>query len=903
METRQVLSKKENKTSRRRETEWECLPDGFRCRTHFEVVVKSTHIQKEVKDIRRLPSPLIQRNRRQEENVNERAVLHPNRLKHSPYVCPGIPDSEPAFRQNVDFDKKMANCGGELADSLSNNGKESFREVRQQNHCNNSSNSNNLNRNFIFPNEDDLISYENLDRLSPQSKKLKHDQFLSRNDQGAATENKDILLGDNLICSQTTYRTKKIQNKSLDQSFECQKEDLKHFDDFNLDKEGGHNTQNLVPCDKDVAFLKNKTCNHSQLSPNVNGSFSISDAGDMGRGDFLRQEVHSRDNQYYGQYFYPEQMKPHRNSDIESPYKISDEETMLCKFNKGSSTDIHKNQTVAFEDASIYFKSKLSPKCQNETGIFYPNENIGIKQNNSERFSSSEVNNVIFESRSNDVDKRFGIHPCTIGPFSNSYSFNSTNGCEFSSNRSSFKGFANDSDDTLSDGDLINSVFKVHSNETKPQKNLPSNTISCLSSHQTGTITKNKDVLKMPLEKRMSPTAIDTELSWGEVRNKISESEISSAMVKRTVTPRTDSESNENARRKVSVGDLVEYFENLNFSCRDRKDKADDKRLVQIHFVYEEKNEKTNDQKEEEKVENYPENDVRKNKPSELEELQNHFVADGENQWTFSMMSDSKEDAEKEDLCKISNCTDIALPSKSLKASTEDSPSEPRSRRNGSPSPVEDILSESGAHERHFQLNDKQWRTLNSSKETFSTKAKSNAMTLKRTNSMPDFSKAKSFHSPRNMSNEGDLQIRLTGASCDQKDDKAVLNSKDTKKVNILKAQLSVQETEVQNTPKSTSDERTEVLDTPHSEAVSAKRVVSVRQRKVSLADFPLENPLEKLTKSTHPDMRKGLREAEGVRSTRRIFFIIKRSTFIAFSILMVLLLLVSEWIDLKPSR
>ncbi|GFT19498.1 hypothetical protein TNCV_2533941 [Trichonephila clavipes] len=900
METRQVLSKKENKTSRRRETEWERLPDGFRCRTHFEVVVKSTHIQKEVKDIRRLPSPLIQRNRRQEENdafANERASLHANRLKYSPYLCPGIPDSDsttPAFRQSGDFDEKMANCGGELADPLSNNGKESFGEVRQQNHCNNSSNSNNLNHNFIFPNEHDLISYENRDRLSLQSKKSKHDQFLSRNDQGAATENKDILLGDNLICSQTINR--KIQNKPLDhQSFECQKEDLKHFDGFNLDKESGHNTQNLVPCDKDVAFLKKKTYNPSQLSPNVNGSFSISDAGHMGSGDFLRQEVHSRDNQYYGPYFYPEQVKPHRNPDNEIPYKISDEETTLCKINKRSSTDIKKNQTVAFEGATIYFKSnnsKLSSKCQNETGIFSPNENIGIKQNNSERFSSSEVNNVIFESGSNDVDKRFGIYPSIIEPFSNSYSFNSSNGCEFSSNHSSFKGFVNDSDNILSDEDLINTVLKVNSNETKPLNNLSSNAISCLLSHQNGTISKNKNVLEMPLEKRTSSTAIDTELSWDEVRKKTSASEVTTATVKRTITPRTDSESNENARRKVSVGDLVEYFENLNSSCRYRKDK----RFVQIHFVYEEKN----DKKEEEKVENYPKNDVRKNKPSELEESQNHFVTDGENQWKFLVISDSKGDAEKEDLCKISNRTNIVLPSKSLKSSTEDSTSEPRSRRNGSPSPAKDILSESGAQERHFELNDKQWRIF-SSKEPFSTKAKSNEMAVKRTNSMPDFYKAKNFHSPRNIANEGDLQIRLTGKS--QASDKTVLDSKEAKKVNILKAQLSVQETEVHNTPKSTSEERAELLDVPHSEAVSAKRAVSVRQRKASLTDFPLENPLEKLTKSTHPDMRKGLREAEGVRSTRRIFFIIKRSIFIAFTILMVLLILVSEWIDIKPSR
>ncbi|GFQ97526.1 hypothetical protein TNCT_508711 [Trichonephila clavata] len=911
METRQVLSKKENKTSRRRETEWECLADGFRCRTQFEVVVKSTHIQKEVKDIRRLPSPLIQRNGKEEENeafINEQATIHslrPNHLKHSPHLCPGIPDrkhTQPVFRQNGDSDKMTLKWGGEFAGPLSDKGKERFGEVRQQKHCNNS---NYLNHNLKFSNEDDIISNENLRRLSPQSKKCKHDQSSSRNDvetsnQRSATGNKDPLLDDNLICSKT------IQNKSLGhQSFECQKEDLKHCGGYNLDKESGHSAKKLATYDRDGAFLKKETFNQFKLSPNHNGLFSISDAYDMGRGDFLRQDIHCRDNPHYGQCFDPEQVKPHQSSDFENPYKISDEETMFCKYNKRNSTDIHKNQTAAYFENASTPKSKnsiLTSKGQNETGIFSPNEKIGIKQSNSERFSSFEVGNVIFESGLNNADKCFGIHPSFIEPFSKSYneasSFHSMNGCKFSSNRSSFKDFTNASDDILSDGDLRNAVFRVHSDETtKPQKNLPSKTISCLS-HQNGTVTKRKNVLALALEKRTPSNAFDTELSWNkEGEKKISTSEITTTMVERTITPRTELESNEYAQRNISVGDLVEYFENLNSSCRDRKDKAEDKRLVQIHFVYEEKNDKADNQDDEERAESYSVNEDGKNKPLELKELQNHFVTDGKNQWKYSVMSDSKEN-----LSKISDGTmdykKFALPSESQKATTEHSTSETHSGRIGFPSPDEDILSESRAQERHFKLNDKQWGIFGSSREPCPT----NAIVLQRTNSMPDFSKTKNLHSPRNVSNEEDLQTSIPGVSCDQENDKTLLNPKEAKEANVLKTQLGVQETEAPNTPKPTSKEKAEVFDVPHSEAVSVKQAVFIRQRKVSLADFPLENPLEKLTKSTHPDMRKSLQEAEGVKSTRRIFFIIRRITFIGFTILVVLLLLVSKWSDMKPS-
>ncbi|GIY67413.1 hypothetical protein CEXT_72141 [Caerostris extrusa] len=73
METRQVHSKQENKTSTRHKTEWEQqLPNRFLCRTDSEVVVKSSVVKTEITIIKNNSSPTIERNMENIGQYNQR---------------------------------------------------------------------------------------------------------------------------------------------------------------------------------------------------------------------------------------------------------------------------------------------------------------------------------------------------------------------------------------------------------------------------------------------------------------------------------------------------------------------------------------------------------------------------------------------------------------------------------------------------------------------------------------------------------------------------------------------------------------------------------------------------------------------------------------------------------------
>ncbi|GFT27171.1 hypothetical protein NPIL_99951 [Nephila pilipes] len=983
METRQVLSKKENKTSRRRETEWECLPGRFRCRTQFEVIVKSTHIQKEVKDIKILQSPITQRNESQNGGENETFIhpescayedqiaiqsQNPKRSYHSRNIYPRLksPKREISrrnieyLRQNADFDKYAPKTVTVFASPKCNIEREKisnrFGELKES--CNNSSNSDYLNHEFSLPKVEKIFSNES--KSNTRREKPKHYNSISYSNNAndsvqsgnsnheSETRNKDILLAENLNCSPINNQTKRMHNKCINcRSFEGQK-NLDSYSGYNLSDKFDNEIKNSSFSED--ASLEKKMSPYIQMSRNVNGSDLSGDY--MCKGDFLRQENHCNCSQQSEdldstQANFKVCSASVSSKNFKTPYKKNDSEREVknCILRGGGFTDIpgydvkdthNENQIDSYlKNTNGYFRSNDFKPSRDEN-IFFQNEadeKFGINQN-SENFSSIQEGTVICEYDSKDVNQSFDFSRCFNGLFSNSLpiyhetSTHSKDVCELPIlNRGSYNSSINAIDDTLPGIDSVSAVFRNHQNLNlkKPEKGLFSDETNFVSSHHNGTFTRRKIPFEMSLERRTFPsTSSDAELSWHKENGVKNGDEVKGSKENRqllmhqtvsknesTVTSRSDFDSSEQAQWKVSVNKLVEYFENLTSSSKNRNEKMEDKPLVQIHFVYEGENEVTNDQKIKEKEDNDQENEYQKNKQSESRKSQTDILTDVDNQGGNYKISDSKEDLTKISV-NIVNNKKIIQPQISEDYRTKQAGSQ------NSLSVIEDILGEDRENAPIFELRDFEnvkfdYKTAQFEpfEEPSPTEAVSNehGNKFKETNTSFEFSKAKKLHSPRSASSKIELPISFEGESHNEVNDTTIFNSSELQKPFVLNTQSGVQQTEALNTPTSSSrEEKVEMLSVPKGEVMVTKRTVSSRQRKIYLSHvpsegIPLENPSEKHSKSSHIDTRKSVRDIENGRSSRRICFIIRRCTLVGFTFLVILLLLASEWIDLKPTR